>query len=229
MDKTKDRPLVAIDCIIFGFDQDAEALKLLLIKSPMDSGENSWSLVSGFLNTNETIDDAAHRILHSLTGLTNVYLEQLQVFSSVYFDPSPRTIAVAYYALINTDLLSESQANKYSANWVNLPKKPKLIFDHNKMVDRAIKRLQRRAKTQPIGFQLLPEKFTMRQLQKLYEEILDEEFDKRNFTRKINSLGILEKLAEKDKTSSRKGSYLFKFNKEKYQRQRERGFVFAVK
>jgi len=223
----KDRPLVAVDCIIFGFDQEDEELKLLLIKSDFESGKSTWSLMSGFLNMDETIDESANRVLHTLTGLTNIYMEQLQVFSAAYPDPGPRTIAVAYYALINITR-QQKLINRYSAHWIKLSEKPKLIFDHDKMVARAIKRLQRKATTQPIGFRLLPEKFTMRQLQKLYEEILAEPLDKRNFAKKINSSGILMKLQEKDKKSSRKGSFLFKFNPEKYKERKEKGFTFTL-
>lgn len=225
----KDRPFVAVDCIIFGFDRKVEELKLLLIKNGLASGESTWSLMSGFLQADETIDEAANRVLYNLTGLTNIYMEQLHVFSAVYPDPGPRTIAVAYYALINIDTGKENLISKYPAHWVKLYEKPKLIFDHDKMVERGIRRLQRKATTQPVGFSLLPEKFTMRQLQKLYEEILNEKLDKRNFIKKINSLGILRKLQEKDKKSSRKGSYLFKFNAEKYKEKKEKGFTLTMK
>lgn len=223
----EDRPLVAVDCIIFGFDQEDEELKLLLIKSDLETGESTWSLMSGFLAMDETIDESANRVLYKLTGLTNIYMEQLHVFSATYPDPGPRTIAVAYYALINI-MKQEKLIHKYSAHWIKLSEKPKLIFDHDKMVERAIKRLQRKATTQPIGFRLLPEKFTMRQLQKLYEEILAEPLDKRNFTKKINSSGILTKLQEKDKNSSRKGSFLFQFNREKYKERKEKGFTLTL-
>lgn len=221
-----DRPFVAVDCIIFGFDQAEEELKLLLIRNELPSGQSTWSLMSGFLNTDETIDESANRVLYTLTGLSNIYMEQLHVFSAPYPDPGPRTIAIAYYALIN--ITQQQLFDKYSAHWVKLSEKPKLVFDHDKMVERAIKRLQRKATTQLIGFKLLPEKFTMRQLQRLYEKILAESLDKRNFAKKINSSGMLIKLHEKDKNSSRKGSYLFKFNREVYEKQYENGFTFTL-
>jgi ADP-ribose pyrophosphatase YjhB (NUDIX family) len=226
----KVKPLVAVDCIIFGFDQKEEVLKLLLIKGDFKQGGvdlGKWSLMTGFLKPEETIDDAANRVLQGLTGLTKIYMEQLHVFSTI-FRFQPRTIAAAYYALININTDHEELNKKYSTHWVKLSKKPKLPFDHDKMVDRAIKRLQHRATTEPIGFKLLSEKFTMRQLQKLYEEILGEELDKRNFIKKITSLNILEKLPEKEKESSRKGSYLYKFNLKRYQKRMEKGFVFTV-
>jgi hypothetical protein len=155
-------------------------------------------------------------------------MEQLKVFSEVDRDPVERTISVTYYALINIEDHDEELIKKYSACWFEISKAPKPIFDHNMMVEYAIKRLRHQASVQPIGFELLPEKFTMRQLQKLYEEIFDEHLDKRNFIKKINSLDILEKLGEKDKNSSRKGSFLYRFNQDKYRRKYENGFVFKV-
>lgn len=226
--KNEDKVLVAVDCIIFGFDQEEEELKLLLIKRNFSPEKGRWSLMGGFMRLNETLQEAATRVLHTLTGLTNVYMEQLEVFGQVDRDPVERTVSVAYYALINIEDHDEELIKRYSACWYKLSKIPKLIFDHNIMVEHAIKRLRYRASIQPIGFELLPEKFTMRQLQKLYEEIFDEQLDKRNFTKKINALEILEKLDEKDKNSSRKGSFLYKFNQEKYHRKSENGFVFKV-
>ena len=226
----KARPLVAVDCIIFGFDQKEEVLKLLLIKGNFEQGGvklGNWSLMTGFLEADETIDDAANRILQKLTGLTDIYMEQLHVFSTI-FHFQPRTIAAAYYALVNINDDRNELNKKSYAHWVNLSERPKLPFDHDKMVDHAIKRLRHRATTKPIGFSLLPEKFTIRKLQKLYEEILGERLDTRNFIKKISSLNILEKLPEKEKKSSRKGSYLYKFNLKRYQKREEKGFSFTV-
>jgi 8-oxo-dGTP diphosphatase len=220
----QDRPYVAVDCIIFGFDQQDESLKILLIKHELASGENTWSLVSGFLHTDETIDDSATRVLRSLTGISKVYLEQLQAFGSIHQGPEARTIAVAYYALMTVG----TPHPKYNADWIKLAEKPKLVFDHDKMVEKAIKRLQRRARTQPIGSNLLPKKFTMRQLLRLYEEILMARLDKRNFIKKINSLDILIRLEEKETSSSRKGSYLFKFNAEKYNEGVKQGLTINI-
>ena len=226
----KAKPFVAVDCIIFGFDQEEQVLKLLLINDDFEQGGvklGKWSLMTGFLQADETIDEAADRILRSLTGLKDIYMEQLHVFSTI-FHFQPRTIATAYFALVNINSYKEESNNGYSAHWVKLSKKPKLPFDHDKMVEKAVRRLQLRATTQPIGFRLLPEKFTMRQLQRLYEEILGASLDKRNFIKKINSLNILEKLSEKETKSSRKGSYLYKFNMKRYQAREKNGFVFTV-
>jgi len=226
--KNEDKVLVAVDCIIFGFDQNKEELKLLLIKRNFQPEKGKWSLMGGFLHINETLKEAATRVLFSLTGLKNVYLEQLKGYSKVDRDPVERTISVTYYALINVEEHDEELIKKNSARWFKISSIPKLIFDHNQMVDDAIMRLRYRTSTQPIGFELLPDKFTMRQLQKLYEEILDVKLDKRNFTKKINSLGVLEKLKEKDKLSSKKGSFLYRFNEKKYQTKSENGFEFKL-
>lgn len=225
----ENKVLVAVDCIIFGFDQQEEELKLLLVKRDIPPEMGKWSLMGGFMLHDETLDDAAIRVLYDLTGLRNIYMEQLRVFSKVDRDPVARTLSVAYFALINIEDHDKHLIQNYGAKWFSINRKPVLIFDHNQMVEGAIRRLRRRAATNPIGFELLPEKFTMRQLQKLYEAIYSEELDKRNFNKKINSLDVLEKLDEKDKTSSRKGSFLYRFNQEKYLRKMDDGFVFKMK
>lgn len=222
----EDKVLLALDCIIFGFDQ--EELKILLIKRNFEPEIGNWSLIGGFLKNEENLDEAAIRILHHLTGLHNIYMEQLYTYSKVDRDPEERTLSVTYYALIDIADHDKDLIRLDSAQWFSLKKAPKLIFDHDRMVDRAIARLRRRALGKPIGFELLPEKFTMRQLQKLYEAILDQKLDKRNFIKKFNSLDILVKLKEKDPGSSRKGSFLYQFDKEKYDAKVEDGFNFKI-
>ncbi|MCI5080491.1 MAG: NUDIX hydrolase [Saprospiraceae bacterium] len=219
----EDKVLLAVDCIIFGFDE--EDLKILLIKRGFEPEMGKWSLVGGFLQKQETLETAATRILNLYTGLDNIYMEQVATFSEVDRDPVERTISTAYYALINIEEHNQKLNKQFSANWFSVAKAPKLIFDHDKMIQHALKRLRNRAATQPIGFELLPEKFTMRQLQKLYEAIWDTQLDKRNFINKIRSLNILEKLDEKDKTSSRKGSFLYQFDPQKYQSEEGKPFV----
>lgn len=217
--------LIAVDCIIFGFD--GENLNLLLVKRNFEPKKGEWSLVGGFVNAEETLDDSANRVLTSLTGLENIYLEQLKCYSELEREPTARIISVSYYALISTD--ENIQINeKYSAKWFDLKEFPNLIFDHNKMVQNAVTRLRYRASTQPIGFELLPEKFTMKDLQSLYEAIFDEKYDKRNFISKINSMDILVKTDEKDMTSSRKGSFLYRFDKEKYHKKLSQGYLFKI-
>jgi ADP-ribose pyrophosphatase YjhB (NUDIX family) len=222
----EDKVLLALDCIIFGFDN--EDLKILLIKRDFEPEKGKWSLIGGFLKNNETLDDAASRILHRLTGVRNIYMEQFYAFSEVDRDPVERTVSVSYYALINIENHNEELIENYNAKWFSVSKAPKLIFDHNEMLAKAIRRLQRRTSIRPIGFELLPEKFTMRQLQKLYEAILNKELDKRNFINKINSLDILIKLKEKDMTSSTKGSFLYMFDQEKYDAKQVNDFYLKL-
>jgi ADP-ribose pyrophosphatase YjhB (NUDIX family) len=224
--KKEDKVLMAVDCIIFGFDNDD--LKVLLIKRDFEPEKGKWSLIGGFLKKSETLDDAATRILHRLTGMRNIYMEQFYAFSEVGRDPVERTLSVSYYALINIENHNEELIKNYNAEWFSVAQAPKLIFDHDEMLSKAIRRLQRRTTIKPIGFELLPEKFTMLQLQKLYETILNEKLDKRNFINKINSLKILIKLDEKDMSSSRKGSFLYQFDKEKYEEKANNGFSFKL-
>jgi ADP-ribose pyrophosphatase YjhB (NUDIX family) len=225
--EAEDKVLLAVDCIIFGFDE--EDLKILLIKRGFEPEKGKWSLVGGFLKKSETLEEAATRILSLFTGLDNIYMEQVSTFSEVERDPVERTISTAYYALINIKGHNEKLINQFSAKWFSLSNAPKLIFDHDSMVNEAIQKLRNRASTKPIGFELLPEKFTMRQLQKLYEAIWDIELDKRNFINKINSLDIVEKLDEKDMKSSRKGSYLYRFDSERYNEKNRENFVLKFK
>jgi len=223
---SEDNFLLAVDCIIFGFNE--EDLKILLIKRNFEPEKGKWSLMGGFLKRKENLDEAANRILHYLTGIHNIFMEQLYIFSEVDRDPVERTISVAYYALINIEAHNEELNKQYSAKWFSISEIPDLIFDHNKMVQHAIRRLRYKTSKDPIGFELLPQKFTMRQLQKLYEAILNEKLDKRNFINKINALGILVKLEDKDRNSSRKGSFLYSFDQEKYKNKIDEGFSFRL-
>ncbi|MGW1454898.1 NUDIX hydrolase [Salegentibacter agarivorans] len=222
----EDKVLLAVDCIIFGFDE--EDLKILLIKRNFEPEKGKWSLMGGFLKRHENLNIAANRILYQLTGIEQIYMEQLYAFSEVDRDPAERTISVAYFALINIKEHDKALIDKYSAKWFSVTELPELIFDHSEMITKAIKRLRYKTSKKPIGFELLPKKFTMRQLQKLYESILGEKLDKRNFINKINALDILIKLEEKDMNSSRKGSFLYQFDAEKYQQKVEEGFSFKL-
>lgn len=209
-----DRILVALDCIIFGFDRSG--LKLLLIKRDFEPEKGNWSLMGGFLKRKESLDDAADRILHKLTGLKDVYLEQLYGFGEVDRDPVERTVSIAYYALINIREHDKELMDKYSAHWFPIDELPDLIFDHPQMVEAAKSRLRYRASHEPVGFELLPEKFTMPELQILYEAIYETKLDKRNFRRRILSMDVLIKTDEKQKKYSKKGAYFYKFNEDKY-------------
>lgn len=217
---------VAVDCIIFGFDQGE--LKLLIHKRRFEPFMGQWSLFGGFLHEDEGLDDAANRVLFELTGLDNIYMEEVQSYGAIGRDPAARVISVAYYALIPAKKYSEATANNHDATWVSLSQLPVLIMDHNEMVKKGLRRLKRRASTQPLGFELLPREFTMPQLQTLYEAIYQCKLDKRNFRKKILSMDVLIKLDEKDMTSSRKGAYLYRFDQKKYRKLVDGGDIFTV-
>jgi ADP-ribose pyrophosphatase YjhB (NUDIX family) len=206
--------LVAIDCIIFGFD--GQDIKLLVIKRGFEPEKDKWSLMGGFLQPSETLDDAANRILKQLTGLEGVYMEQLHTFSDVNRDPEERTISVTYFALIDVHKYERQINDQYHAEWFLLSKKPRLIFDHDDMVRLAQKQLRYKAALHPLLFELLPDRFTIPQLQSLYEGVYDTIFDNRNFTRKIMSTGLLIKQNGKDKSGSKKGAFYYKLDKKKY-------------
>jgi 8-oxo-dGTP diphosphatase len=212
--KDHDHVLVAIDCIIFGFD--GEHLKLLLIKRDFEPERGKWSLMGGFMRRHESLDDAAMRILYTLTGLRNIYLEQLYAFGDVHRDPAERTVSVAYFALIDIHLHDSELVEKYSACWFPINSLPDLIFDHKKMVESAKRHLRYMASHQPVGFELLPEKFTLPELQQLYENIYGTRLDKRNFRRRLLAMDILVKTVEKQKKYSKKGAFYYRFDREKY-------------
>lgn len=216
--------LVAVDCIIFGFD--GKQMNALLIKRDFEPEIGKWSLMGGFVMPDESTDEAAIRILHQLTGLRNIYMEQLYCFGEVNRDAAGRVISIAYFALINIKDYNNQINSDHEAQWFPINQLPVLIFDHKTMVGKAKERLQQKVLNHPIGFELLPPKFTLPQLQSLYEAIYETTLDKRNFTRKILSLGILKKLEEKDKESSRKGAFYYIFDKEKYQKLEHEGINF---
>ncbi len=222
--KDHDRLLMAIDCIIFGFD--GKHLKGLFIKRGFEPQKDKWSLMGGFVKKTESVDAAAARILHELTGLTDIYMEQLFCFGEVERDPGSRVISVAYFTLIKIDDYAEDLMDTHNAKWIELGKMPGLIFDHRDMVKLAKERLQQKVANHPIGFALLPDKFTLPQMQNLYEAIYETPLDKRNFTRKILSLGILNKLKEKEKVSSKKGAFYYTFDKTKYKKLENEGVRF---
>jgi len=222
--KDHDRLLVAVDCIIFGFD--GERLKALLVKRGFEPGIGKWSLMGGFVNQNESVNEAASRILNTLTGLSDVYMEQLSCFGEVKRDPGGRVISIAFFALIKIDDYSPGLMQEHNSKWFSLDEIPALIFDHRNMIKLGMDRLREKVSNHPVGFALLPHKFTLQQLQALYEAIYERELDKRNFTRKIHSLNILHKLKEKEKESSRKGAFYYVFDKKKYEKLDKEGLKF---
>lgn len=208
------RLLAAVDCIIFGFD--GQTLKLLLIQRGFEPERGRWSLMGGFILPNEDPDSAAIRILKSLTGLAGVYLEQLRTFGDPLRDPMERTLSIAYFALIDIHQYEKQISDDYHAEWFPLNKIPNLVFDHTEMVRMAKAKLRYKAALHPLLFELLPKKFTLPQLQSLYESVYDTQFDKRNFSRKVLSTKLLIKQADKDKASSKKGAYYYKLNSKNY-------------
>jgi 8-oxo-dGTP diphosphatase len=206
--------LLAVDCIIFGFD--GYNIKLLLIKRSFKPEKNKWSLMGGFVEQKESPEDAANRVLKQLTGLEGVYMEQLHTFGNPYRDPVERTVSVAYSALIDIHEYEMQISGDYHAEWFLLKDKPKLIFDHDGMVELAKKQLRYRAAFHPVLFELLPDKFTIPQLQSLYEGVYDTLFDNRNFSRKILSTNLLVKQKQKDKLNSKKGAFYYKLDRKKY-------------
>ena len=220
--------LNAVDSIIFGFDENERELKLLVLKRKFEPAKGKWSLMGGFVQSDENLDSAAQRIVSQLTGLDNVYMEQLFTFGDINRDPGGRIISTAYFSLIRINDYDKDLAQSYDAFWFTLSECPELIFDHSEMVKKALRKLRIRARTQPIGFELLPEKFTIPQLQALYEAIYQYPFDKRNFRRKILSMELLERLDEKEKETSKKGAFYYRFNQEKYVELIEKGFNFEV-
>ena len=205
---------VSVDCIIFGFDEGK--LRILIGKRKMDPGRNEWSLYGGFVRHDESIDDAANRVLFDLTGLRNLYMRQVGAFGSVDRDPGERVISIAYYALINVNDYDDRLRREHSVEWVNIDEIPHLYSDHNEMVRKARKMMQQKLAHEPVGFRLLPSLFTLTQLQKLYEAVNGSELDKRNFRKRIKEMDFIEKTELIDKTGSKRGAYLYRFNKRAY-------------
>jgi 8-oxo-dGTP diphosphatase len=198
---------VAIDCVIFGYEE--KELKVLLHPRGFKPAVGKWSLLGGFLKPDETLDDAARRVLYNTTGLQNIYQEQVHSFSKLDRDPAGRVISVAYYALIRIKQQDSDPIREHGACWWPVSKLPKLIFDHKEMVEESLLRLRTKAGMELIGKELLGDLFTLTDLKKLYEAIFQRKIDTGNFRKKILSLGILHHTGIKDKTESKKGAYLY--------------------
>ena len=205
---------VSVDCIVFGFENNQ--LKLLIGRRQMDPGRGEWSLYGGFVRDDESLDEAANRVLYSLTGLKEIYMKQVGAFGAVDRDPGERVISVAYCALINVNDYDYKLRQQYELEWVDLDRLPKLYSDHNQMVSKAISLLRRRIKTEPLSFNLLPDLFTLTQLQHVYEAILGAAIDKRNFRKRIKQIDFIEKTELIDKKTSKRGAALYRFNKKIY-------------
>jgi hypothetical protein len=206
---------VSVDCIVFGFD--GSQLEVLIGKRKMDPGRGEWSLYGGFLGEKESLDDAAHRTLLELTGLDEMYMRQVGAFGEVDRDPGDRVVSIAYCALINVKDYDDSLREKYGLEWVTLDKLPEMYSDHRIMIHNAVMQLRRRIYNRPLSFNLLPEMFTLTQLQHVFEAVLGEPIDKRNFRKRIKQTDFVQQTDIIDYTTSRSGAMLYRFNKEKYQ------------
>jgi 8-oxo-dGTP diphosphatase len=221
------RAALTVDCVVFGFDEGE--LKVLLIERGLEPFKGQWALPGGFVRVEETLDDAARRELEEEAGIKDVFLEQLYTFGAVDRDPRERVVSVAYYALVKLAAFTTKAATDASdAQWFPVSKVPKLAFDHADILATALARLKGKVRYEPIGFELLPPKFTLSALQHLYEAVLGTELDKRNFRKKVLSLALLIPLKETETGGRHRPAQLFRFDAEKYEKLKKRGFNFEV-
>lgn len=214
-------PAVTTDCVIFGFD--GERLQVLLIERGIEPYKGRWAFPGGFLKMDETAEEGALRELKEETGLEGAYMEQFHTFSAPERDPRERVITIAYYALVKIQEVKGGD-DAVSARWFPLDEIPSLAFDHDYILRMATQRLREQIHFQPIGFELLPEKFTIKELQLLYESILGINFDRRNFAKKMTHLEILTDLEETIWPTPKREAKLYKFNAEKYEELKRKGF-----
>ena len=221
------RPALTVDCVVFGLDGDA--LRVLLIQRALPPFEGKWALPGGFVRIDETLEAAARRELEEETGLGKVFLEQLYTFGAVDRDPRERIVSVAYYALVNLrDHHVHAATDARDAGWFGVHDIPRLAFDHVDIVQTALKRLRGKLRYQPIGFELLPKKFTLSQLQHLYEIVLKRELDKRNFRKRVLALDLLIETDELERDVAHRAARLYRFDERKYRRLAEAGFNFEL-
>lgn len=209
--------LVSVDCIIFGFN--GNQLQVLIGKRQMDPGRGEWSLYGGFVGLNENLEDAANRVILELTGMKGLYIRQVGAFGRIDRDPGERVISIAYCALINVKDYDDKLRIQHGLEWVSLNELPQLYSDHNQMIHNAISQIRRRINTEPLSFKLLPALFTLTQLQHVFEAVMGEEIDKRNFRKRIGEMDFIEKTEQKDKLSSKRGAFLYRFNEKAYKKE----------
>ena len=223
------RPALAVDCVVFGADLEAERLEILLIERDIEPFEGAWALPGGFVRMDESLEDAAARELAEEAGVKDVFLEQLYSFGTPGRDPRGRVISVAYYALVSPrDHEAIASTDARDARWYPANELPPLAFDHEEIVASAYERLRGKVRYKPIGFELLPEKFTLSQLQTLYEVILGEPLDKRNFQRKLHKMGILRDTGELQQGVPHRAARYYSFDRTNYERLERDGFEFAL-
>ena len=214
-------PAVTTDCVIFGFN--GERLQVLLIERGIEPYKGHWAFPGGFLKMDETAEEGAKRELKEETGLADAYIQQLHTFSNPNRDPRERVITIAYYALVKIQEVKGGD-DAASARWFPLDEIPPLAFDHDYILRMATQKLREQIHFQPIGFELLPEKFTIKELQSLYEAILGINFDRRNFAKKMLHLEILTELDETVWPTPKREARLYKFNADKYEELKRKGF-----
>jgi len=217
---------IAIDFVIFGYDE--EELKLLAAKRQSTDDHQQWSLIRGFLFKNEHLEQAAARIFKEIMGHSSAHLEQLHTYSNPDYESGTFIISVVYYAIIRLSDQNKKLPKDLDAKWFNLKEIQELIFDPEHIIDKAVQDLQEHAKTIPVGITLLPDKFTLTQLQAMYEAILQKKLDRGNFRKNILSVDLLEKLDEKDKTGSRKGAWYYSFNENKFNNLIDNGVLIKI-
>lgn len=221
------RPALTVDCVVFGYDE--EALRVLLIQRGAPPFEGRWALPGGFVQIDESVDDAALRELQEETGVSRLYLEQLYTFGAVDRDPRERVVTVAYFALVKmSDHKVRAATDTRDAAWFAVDDLATLAFDHDRIIEVALDRLRAKVRYRPIGFELLPRKFTLTQLQRLYEVVLDQELDKRNFRKRVLSMGLLEELDEVEQDVARRAARLYRFDERKYKKLTRQGFEFSL-
>jgi 8-oxo-dGTP diphosphatase len=221
------RPALTVDCVVFGLD--AEDLRVLLIQRALPPFEGQWALPGGFVRIDEPLEDAARRELEEETGLGDVFLEQLYTFGAVRRDPRERIVSVAYYALVNLrDHQVHAATDASDAAWFGIHDVPRLAFDHADILQTALDRLRGKLRYQPIGFELLPKKFTLSQLQHLYEVVLERELDKRNFRKRALALDVLVETEEVEQDVAHRAARLYRFDERKYRRLTKAGFNFEL-
>jgi 8-oxo-dGTP diphosphatase len=221
------RGALTVDCVVFGLDETE--LKVLLIQRNLPPFEGEWALPGGFVHLEETLEEAARRELVEETGLHKVFLEQLHTFGAIARDPRERVVSVAYFALVNlSDHHVHAATDARDAAWFGVHDLPTLAFDHQEILDMALGRLREKLRKGPVGFELLPKKFTLSQLQRLYELVLERELDKRNFRKRVLAMDILIETDEVEQDVAHRAARLYRFDERKYKRLIKAGFHFEI-
>ncbi|MCP3143080.1 NUDIX hydrolase [Pyxidicoccus xibeiensis] len=221
------RPALTVDCVVFGLDD--EDLKVLLIRRGVEPFAGRWALPGGFVRMDEALDTAARRELEEEAGIRPGHMEQLYTFGAPERDPRGRVVTVAYFALVKlSDHTLHAATDAREAAWFSVWDTPKLAFDHADILSTALQRLKGKVRYQPIGFELLPPKFTLTQLQRLYEIVLERQLDKRNFRKKILAMDLLEELDEVEQDVSHRAARLYRFDHKKYKQLEKAGFNFEL-